>query len=98
MKPLINFTAKYFLIAFALAGALYLTFSLGRMYEVKHDDDILFATCTPTGDEDWLDCELYEVKQPLAEIYKNIFRELREPTTKEELKQDYADWEKGEGI
>ncbi|MGH7892071.1 MAG: hypothetical protein ACREN0_07360 [Thermodesulfobacteriota bacterium] len=89
MRPLIGFTAKYFILAFALAGALYLTWHWGRAYEKRHDQDVTFAECQPTSDPQTLDCVLYEVEPNVAEIWKAIINELNNPTTKEELKKDY---------
>lgn len=93
MRPLIAFTTKYFLLAFALAGALYLTWHAGRAFEKSQDRDVTFATCEPTNDPQTLDCVLYEVEPELENIFKAIIDELNNPTTKEELKKDIEEYE-----
>lgn len=94
MKPLLGFTTKYFLAAFIAAGLFYLTWHIGRAYEKAHDPDITFAECQPTADPDKLDCVLYEVSPELAAIWKAIMAEVNNPTTKEQLKKEYEEWNK----
>lgn len=94
LKPLINFGVKYFFSAFIIAGVLYFTWHLGRSYERLHDPDITLAKCKPSNDPQYLDCTLYEVEPELAAIWKAIISELNNPTTKEQLKEEYEAWSK----
>lgn len=98
MKPLIAFTTKYFILAFALAGALYLTWQMGRNYQENHDQDVTYAECQPAEDPNYLDCVLYEVEPKVAHIFKAIMDELNDPTTREELKKDFEEYEGRTGL
>lgn len=92
VKGLTSFLGRYFLIAFLLAGVVFISWHFGRRYEKAHDPDITFAECQPTNDPQKLDCVLYEVRPEIAHIWKAIMNEVNNPTTKEQLEEEYERW------
>lgn len=92
-KGLVSFLGHYFLAAFLIAGLVYISWHFGRRYEKTHDPDITFAECHPIeNNPQKLDCVLYEVRPEIAGIWKAIMDEVNNPTTKEQLQEEYERW------